>query len=179
MTFPELFTCSVGALILGAGCCCEPLRVAESRAAADGEQASTRVGYYESRAIALAYFRSAHNTRLPELQAAYEAAKKDGDKEKITKLGKQFGELQEHVHRQVFGSEPVEDCLDPIRYRLPEIMRDAKVDRLERLPANGKPEGVDVTDILVREYQPTDDTLRTVAEIRKHPPLRPPYPRNW
>ncbi len=140
-----------------------------------------RVGYYESRAIAVAFARSRFNTQFPATLAEYNQAKAAGDQKRIAELKDVFHAMQDRLHRQAFGQEPVDDLLASIQDQLPAIRAKAGVEEIVQGPAPAEPgvEAVDVTDLLVAEFEPGEDTLKTIRELRKHPPLRPPYPKHW
>ena len=82
-------------------------------------------------------------------------------------------EPQDRLHQQGFGRAPVDDLLAPIRDRIPAICQAEGVERIVPVwswAAVGKKQ-VDVTDRLVAEYKPSEKTLQTIAELRKHPAI--------
>ena len=68
---------------------------------------------------------------------------------------------------------PVDDLLAHVNDRLPDIARQAGVDLITWQCNYTGPnvEIVDVTDELVKLFEPSDKTLRVVAELKKQPPL--------
>lgn len=130
-----------------------------------------RIGTYDNRAIAVAYAASRHNPvaqKTQELRAA-EAA---GDQERIRAL-KAWGEKhQRALHRQGFGRVPVDDLLELVRDRLPELAREHGLDAIAWQIDYSAPalERIDITGALVALYEPSEQTLATIAELRKHPP---------
>ena len=132
-----------------------------------------QIGVYESRAIAVAWAASPYNTQVEEMTAEYKRAEAAGDKSRMVELKKKASKRQDALHQQGFGRAPVDDLLVPIRDRIPAICQAAGVDRIVPIwsrEAAGKA-AVDVTDQLVAEYKPSEKTLRTIAELRKHPPI--------
>lgn len=133
--------------------------------------ARTRIGTYDNRAIAVAYAGSRFNPvaqKMQELRAA-EAAK---DQERVREL-QAFGEKhQRALHRQGFGRAPVDDLLEHVRDRLPELAREHRLDAIAwQIDYSGaEVERVDVTEALVALYEPSAQTLATIAELKKHAP---------
>lgn len=142
---------------------------------ASGER--PRIGVYDSRAIAVAWAASKYNTRAQELMAAYEKAKAAGDEARMKELKRQGSAGQDKLHAQGFGRAPVDDLLEPIGDRIPEILSSAGVERMESIwsPRGRGVATVDLTDQLLQAYDPSPKTLKTVAELRKHKPIDPPY----
>jgi hypothetical protein len=77
------------------------------------------------------------------------------------------------MHRQGFAGAPVEDILDQVKDQLPSVAGKARVTVITRTAdyvAAGT-EVVDVTDELVMLFSPSEKTLKTIQELRKHPPM--------
>ena len=73
---------------------------------------AVRVGTFDARAIALAYYRSSFFAeRLRALKAEHDRAKAAGDSRRVEQIEAQGRAEQEMAHRQVFGNEPY-DSLD-------------------------------------------------------------------
>ena len=140
--------------------------------------AQSRVGVYDSRAIALVYWTGkrldAHHGALLE---RIDQAKAAGDQKQAAKLDTELWAHRKLVHLQGFSTEPVDDILDKIRDRLPAIKRRANVeaivskwdeDTLSRYkPANR----VDITLLLVAEYEPRRKRLQMVWDLYQHDPI--------
>jgi hypothetical protein len=143
-----------------------------SVASPQGTGRKVRVGTYDNRAIAVAYAASRFNP-VKERTAEYERAKQAGDTERAKEL-EAWGEAhQRALHRQGFGRVPVGDLLAYVRDRLPELARRSGLDLIAWQVDYSAPdvEVVDVTDELVQLFEPSDRTLATVAEVRKHDPV--------
>lgn len=138
--------------------------------------AGAPIGVYETRAIAVAWAASPYNTQVGELTKEYKRAEAAGDTRRMAELKKQGSERQDHLHRQGFGQAPVDDLLEPIRDRIPAICQAAGVERMVPVwsPEAAGKQKVDVTDQLVAEYKPSEKTLRTIAELRRKPPILGP-----
>ena len=121
--------------------------------------------------MAVACARSRFNPvgeKMRELKAAQAA----GDKEKVAELEAWGPARQRALHRQGFGRVPVDDLLEPVAERLPEVAREAGVDAIV-FDCNWTGPGVevvDVTDALVALFDPSEKTLATIEELKKHAP---------
>jgi hypothetical protein len=160
----------VGVVLLG-GICVLALQGSEEPKA--GGTGKVRVGIYESRCVAVAFGNSKYNTKVRELMEEYKKAEAAGDKKKVEELKVKGEKGQDLLHRQGFGKYPVDDCLVPIKDALPKICKAAGVELIVGSVNYASPsvETVDVTDLLVKEYSPSEKVLQWVKEIRKTPPL--------
>ncbi len=139
-----------------------------------------RVGTFDSRAVALAYYRK--HLRSPEFVASMKKLKGErdkaiaaGDHEKAKKLEAEGRAGQAQVHSQVFGSAPVDEIVAKIKDQLPEIAQRAGVDLIVskwgiayRSPSA---EFVDVTEPMAKLFQPDEATRKIIREASKHAPL--------
>lgn len=135
-----------------------------------------RVGVYDSRAIAVAYYQSEHWNKI--LKAKFqemEEAKAKGDEKKIKELEAWGSGHQQKAHLQGFGTASVHSCLDVIRDKLPDIARQAGVDVIVskwdldyRAP---EAEAVDITDQLIVPFGPNQRVLNIVRDMKDKAPL--------
>jgi hypothetical protein len=137
-----------------------------------------RIGVYDSRAVALAWFWSAPvQHQLQDQMAAARAAKQAGDTTRYKELAATLRAEQDRIHRQGFSTAPVDDALAVIKDQIPKIEKQANVSALvskwdePRLKQYRDAEKVDVTDRLVREFKPTQKQLQMIANIQKQKPL--------
>jgi len=134
--------------------------------------AGLRVGVYDPRAIAVAYAHSDFFAKiLQQHKADHDAAKAAGDQKRVKEL-EAWGESQQiRAHLQVFGGAPVDDCLDKVRDRLPQVAQTAGVQVITRKTdyADAGAEVVDVTDDLVQLFNPDAKTLRIIEAFKKQP----------
>lgn len=131
-----------------------------------------RVGTYDNRAVAIAWFHSEFND-LGKLHEQMAAAKESGDQAKIKELSDLGPKLQRKLHFQGFGRSPVTDLLEPVKDRLGEVAAAAGVDAIV-FECNFAAEGVevvDVTDELVKLFDPTTEALNIIEELKKHDPV--------
>lgn len=137
-------------------------------------QPPVRVGVYDTRAIAVAYAHSSHmQSILQQKRKELEAAKAAGDTARAAAL-EEWGQAQQRqMHRQGFGRVPVSDLLVPVKDRLPEAAARAGV-QIIASECDYQGPGVvvvDVTDELVRLYDPSPRVLSIVKDMRGKPPL--------
>jgi hypothetical protein len=166
---------NVGVIWLWLGCVAmaTPGRGAETNAVAG------RVGVYDSRVVAYAWFWSdAQQGKLKAQMAAARAAKQAGDEAKLKEYSAALSALQDQMHREVFSTAPAEEALAEIKGRMPEIEKAAGVTKLVSkwdkpwLNNTKGAEKVDVTDELVRAFlKPTEQQLKVIEEMKKSDPL--------
>jgi len=149
-----------------------------SLAAQQTNSGPVRVGVYDSRAVAYAWFGTTnHQHRLDEQIQAARAARAKGDTEQSKKLALMLKEQQAEIHRQVFSTAPATDALAAIRERIPGIEKQAGVTVLiskwdeQALKPYPAVQQVDVTGDLVREFKPTEKQLKVIADLQKKKPL--------
>lgn len=138
---------------------------------------ASRVGIYDSRAVAIAWVRSeGFRAEMGALTAERAAAKKAGDTAKVRALDARGAALQQQVHRQGFGTDPVDDILERVAGELPALRAREGVDMLMSRfdPSLAEPRGKDVTDALVALFHPDEETLRHAREIRAMQPMAMP-----
>jgi len=159
---------SIGVLIVAATLVALSL---SARQAPAGER-KLRLGTYDNRAIAVAYAQSKYNP-VAEKMKEHGRAKAAGDEKRVKEL-EQWGEShQRALHRQGFGRVPVDDLLAHVRERLPDVARQMQVDAITwqcDYKASGV-EVVDVTDALAALFDPSEQTLKTLAELRNVPAI--------
>lgn len=142
------------------------------------EDQPVRIGVYDSRVVAYAHFwtdavQEKHKSQVAEAKAA----KQSGDKEKLDKLKKILRQGQQQAHRQVFSTAPVDHVLKEIKDQLPEIKKQAGVSVLiskwnkKELKQYPSAEKVDVTDLLVQVFKPTEKHLKVIESIKKAKPV--------
>ena len=139
-----------------------------------GTEGILRIGVYDSRAIAVAYAASPyHDKAIAKLAEEKSAADLAGDGRRAQAIKARGAALQTKLHLQGFARAPVDDLLDPVRDRLPEVAARAGVQVILPAPDWRDPavQTVDLTDDLVSLYRPTPRTLRTVKELRAKKPV--------
>jgi hypothetical protein len=138
-----------------------------------------RIGVYDSRAVAYAWFCSdAHQRQLKELIEHARAARAAGETNRFETLAADLRRQQDQIHRESFSTAPPDEALAEIKARIPEIERQAGVTALiskwddaalKNYPGSAS---VDVTDLLVRKFiQPTEKQAKTISSLEKSRPL--------
>jgi len=140
---------------------------ANGEAAAPPSAGKVRLGTYDSRAIAVAYAHSRFCTEPKTLMEDLKKAEAAGDTKKLEELKKRGPKLQDHLHRQGFGREPVDDILVHIKDSFPDVCKEAGVDAIVSGVVHAIPavKTVDVTNRLVKRFEPSENTLKMVEEM--------------
>ena len=131
-----------------------------------------RIGTYDSRAIAIAFAPSRFNP-VGEKMAAYEKAKAAGDRAKMKELETWGEQHQRLLHFQGFGRVPVDELLEPVKAEVARLARERGLTAISmRCDFIGaEVEVIDVTDDLVKLYDPSKKTLGHVQGIRAVKPV--------
>ena len=139
-----------------------------------------RVGTFDSRAVALAYYRKFYRSpefvaSLKKLKEEHDRAKAAGDEEKAKRLEAEGRGGQEHSHSQVFGSAPIDEIMAKIKDQLPNVAKQAGVGLIvsQWSIAYRSPDAqfVDVTEPLAKLFRPDESTLKMIRDLPKHQPL--------
>lgn len=144
--------------------------------AIEADQFELRVGIFDSRAVATAWYRSkAHMKLVSEAKAEYKKAKAAGDTKRAAELEKEGEGGQEAAHRQGFGNEPIDNVLERIEKDLPKIAESAGVDILvskwEIAYQSKSAKFVDVTWEMVNLFDPDEDTVELIKELIEMEPV--------
>jgi len=138
---------------------------------------AVRIGVYDSRAVAIAYAGSSlQQQKMNALKAAHQRAKDAGDSAEISRLSADAKVQQATLHKQGFGTAPVDDLLAHIAADLPKIQTEAGVAQLvskwntAELEKHAKSERVDVTMKLVDAFQPNEKQRKYAIEIQSRDP---------
>lgn len=160
------------AVVLGLGSAVAGRAVAED--SADDTQGAIRVGTFDTRAVALAYGRSAgFHEWLRTLRERAEQATSEGDDQLLAQLEAQGEAKQEELHRQVFGGAPIDEILASIEGSLPEVARSAGVDVIVTGVLYQAP-GVAIVDVsreMAAPFEPDEKTLEILEQVLVTPPV--------
>lgn len=135
-----------------------------------------RLGTFDSRAVATAYYRSkTFAQRLADLNTEHEEAKSAGKAELAQQLEARGRQWQDLAHQQSFAARSLGRILNEIKGQLPTISKSAEVDIIvSKWDVTYQRPGinvVDVTDHMVRLFDPDEDTLKVIQELRKQQPI--------
>lgn len=138
-----------------------------------------RIGIYDSRAVAVAYAGSRfQQAKMNDLVSQQTKAKAAGDRKAVVRLEAEGRAWQAQLHRQGFGTAPVDDLLAHISNELPKIQADAGVTHLiskwnaPELKKHASAEQIDVTMKLVDAFHPSERQRQHAIEIQKKKPAK-------
>ena len=152
---------------------------AQATTAANGSP-TVVVGTFDSRAVLFAYvgsdeFNDYLSAQKADVGRVLERARAAGDKALVVKLDALGPTMQKWIHEQGFGTAPVDHIIAKIEDELPGIAKQAGVDVIVskwtltyRSPTA---KFVDVTDLLVAEFDPSEETLQGIREIVAQEPV--------
>jgi hypothetical protein len=180
-------TCAVITVVLAGVALYTTVGAQQSEEKTSGSK--VRVGTFDSRALAMAYYRSEPFKRhMNGLRAEYERAKAAGDEKRVKELEAEGSSptwpdsgwppspaQQELIHKQGFSTWPVDNILEKIKGKFSEIAKQADVDvvvsKWDIVYQRSGVEFVDLTDLMVKPFDPDDKTLKIVKEIQKQDPV--------
>lgn len=144
-------------------------------APAPGAQ-KVRIGVYDSRMVALAYYNSAdHRKFMQDLMAQLKAAQTANDAPKVAELQYRGPALQNLMHYQVFSNASIPNVMEKLAPELPRVAQNAQVSMIvskwEVAYRRDDVEYVDVTDALVGLFHPDPKVLGWVADGKSKAPI--------
>jgi hypothetical protein len=136
------------------------------------EAGKVRIGTYDNRAVAVAYAASRYNP-VKEKMAAHQRAKAAGDRDAAKALEAWGERHQRLLHFQGFSRVPVGDLLEPVKDGVRELVgrRGLAAITMGCDYAAGDAELVDVTEDLVKLYDPSEKTIATARQVRSAEPV--------
>ena len=153
--------------ILVAGMACMMLLALTSSGQSGETAKKIRVGVYDNRAIALAYFGSEYNAFLKK-RAEHHEALAAGDSVRAKELTVWVERFQREIHFQGFCRVPVDDLLLVVKDKMAGVAKRAGVDLIGWYPdyAGAEVEVVDITDELVALFNPTEEKLKQIDGLK-------------
>lgn len=153
------------------------LSIQWAKTGADTEDtACCKVGIYDSRAVAMAYYRSGEFANvLKDLHTELKEAKEQGNESRVAELNAKGPALQAQAHQQGFGNAPIDQIIQRIEKELPQIAEKAGVDliiskwNLDYQASDAS--FVEVTDLMVKPFSPTKETWKLIKDIQKKDPV--------
>ncbi len=157
--------------ILAASMICMMLLALTSSGHAQETAKKMRIGVYDNRAIALAYFGSEHNAFLKK-RAEVKEARAEGDSARIKELDAWVEKFQRQMHFQGFGRAPVDDLLLLVKDKLAGVARSTGIDLIGWYPdyTGADVEVVDITDELVALFNPSEEKLEQIKQLKEVEP---------
>ncbi len=145
---------------------------------ADTYAAPERIGTYDSRVVAYAYFSSDANLRrIGTMVKDARDAKAAGEMERFRELDTRVKNEQRRIHLQAFSTASVTNILTEIKDRLPAIEKRAGVSLLiskwntAALKRHPHARRVDVTDTLAKVFKPDEKRWKMIASIKRSKPI--------
>lgn len=147
-----------------------------SVAAQDSGGIGPVIGTFDSRCVALAYYRSEEFlAEVAELKAEYEAVLQAGDTERADELGILGPERQELVHEQVFSAGDIDEIIWLIWSELPAVAEEAGVDIIvnswDIVYRDENMQFVDITEQLVAFFDPSEETIGIIESMNGIPAI--------
>jgi len=148
----------------------------DSDAAAATAPEAIVLGTFDSRGIALAYYRSAaFRASLKELHEQRDAAKAEGDTKLVEELELRGPAMQAEAHQRTFGNASVRDLLEPLADDIAAIAKrlgvDVVVSRWDQVYRRPSAKSVDVTAALAGLFDPDEKTLQIMEELLQQDPV--------
>lgn len=137
---------------------------------------SVVVGTFDSRVIAVAYYNTeAYMNYVEGLKAEHAKAEASGDKERVNELEAMGEASQDLAHKQAFSTWPVDNILETIEEKIPDIAQQAGVDLIVSkwniVYQQSGLELVDVTDVMVKLFNPNEQMLEMLEQMKKQKPI--------
>ena len=134
-------------------------------------QTKLRIGTYKSYVLAVAYYRSdVFQQQMDDLSAQAERAKAHGKAELLKQLKAEGQALQQRAHGQLIGRMPIDNILAHMKDALPTIAQASGVEAISGNVDYHSPdvELVDITEAMVQQLNPSDETLEAIKDLMKH-----------
>jgi hypothetical protein len=137
-----------------------------------------RVGTFDSRVVALAYYRSA--LFAPSVQSwndKMDKAKAEKNEKLIQELEAKAATDHNYGMLQVFSQLSIGDILEKVKDKLPQVAQEAGADMIvsqwEVVQKTPSVEIVDITSPLAKLFNPDEQTLKYIEGMleRKQPPI--------
>jgi Skp family chaperone for outer membrane proteins len=147
-----------------------------STANAQAKPPTLKIGTFDSRAVALAFWRSEKGmARTTDMRKKYEQAKTDNDTKLMKQLEIEGPGLQVRMHQQVFSTGSVTDIIAKIKTAIPPIAKEAGVSlvvaKTQIAYKDPSVEYVDITAQLVKLFSPSDEVLKIIEQMSKKEPV--------
>ncbi len=145
-------------------------------AAQDPAETGPVIGVFDSRCVAVAYYQSEEfMTEINQMKADYETALQEGDSVLAEELGTLGPQMQQLAHERVFSTGDIDEIISMILSELPGLAEEAGVDFIvnswDIIYKDETVQFVDVTDLMVKFFNPTEEALETIEEIKVTPPV--------
>lgn len=156
------------------------LATASSHSQDSATSDSATIGTYDSRAVAVAFIRSAEmkeylGGQMQELESMLKRAEAAGDEALASGLRALGPQMQQRFHNQGFGAAPIDDIMALVKAELPAIAKEAGVEfivsKWELDYQSKRAQSVDLTERIAQHFKPDAATLRTMRELMGQDPV--------
>ncbi|NQT25135.1 hypothetical protein HQ585_07265 [candidate division KSB1 bacterium] len=134
-----------------------------------------RIGTFDSRCVAIAYGRTDFLKLINGMRAELKTAKEEGNEERVAELEKLGSTYQFLMHQQGFSTGSAKNIMDSIKDKLPSVAEKNKVklilSKWEVFYNDDSLELVDVTDEIVNLFNPDEQSLEIVKNIKGMDPV--------
>lgn len=142
----------------------------------DTNNSMVKVGTFDSRALAIAYYRTeSFASHMKGLIAEHKKAEDSGEKGRVKKLENELNTTQELIHKQGFSTWPVGNILETIEEKIPELAKQLEVDLIiskwDICYQRSGIELIDVTLDMVKLINTNEQILKMIEDLIKQPPL--------
>jgi hypothetical protein len=142
-------------------------------------QSKIRIGTYDSRSVALAFYRADNMKTMQDfirnLNAELNKAREAKDEKKVKELEAKGPAFQNLMHQQVFGNLSIPNVMTTIKDQLPTIAQKVGVTLIiSKWEIQGFESGIELIDLtqqLVELFHVDDTTRKMTQEIRSQEPV--------
>ena len=139
-------------------------------------QSKVRVGTYDSRLIAIAYYNSKLFKLPSEAFEKMKAAKEKNDTAEMSKINNEMTLRQRYMHEQGFGKATVCYLIEQIKDKVAEYVKKEKLDfivsKWEMSFINPNFEVVDITLSLANLFEPSQDMSQMMGVLKSNEPIK-------
>ena len=135
-----------------------------------------KVGIYDTRIIALVYYRSEeHSNYISQLKKEREEAMEAGDDELVELINKKGPGMQDLAHKQGFSTLPIPNLLEKIKDSIPVIAErfelDVIMNKWEIIYQKDKVEFIDISMEMISFFNPSEETMKLVDQMSEVDPV--------
>lgn len=145
-------------------------------------QAVQRIGVFDSRAVAVAFYNSKFSDTqqiFQSLGSQMQEAKSKDDKEAISELEREATLRQAMMHEQGFGKGSINNISETVKDKMTQLAKDenlsAIVSKWELVFSGKDVELIDITEKIVEFFEPNDQIKTMVKEIMQSEPIKDAY----
>ena len=142
-------------------------------------QTKIRIGTYDSRMIAIAYYNSKYFKLMPEVRQKMKDAKEKNDTIEIQRIEREMPLRQAYMHEQGFGKGSVCYMMDDIKGNVSELAKFEKLDiivsKYELNFVGSNFETIDISEKLANLFEPTMDVKTMFQDLQNNEPVKDAY----